>query len=128
MNITRENCLQLIPLIQAFHDGELELRYRSTEWIKWCDPEMPEWTATTAEFRRRPAKRLRPWKPEEVPVGAVARSKDHSWRALITGSRKVGAILDGALYDFGALLSHGIEYQPPGTTEWKPCGVYEEGV
>ena len=56
---------------------------------------------------------LRPWRPEEVPVGAVVRSRITGERFLITSSELK---LDG-IEDW--------EWRFPQETEWKACGVEE---
>jgi len=77
------------------------------EWLNtasgaWnpCDPFDPTEGARQAVFRRTECFRIAPkpvtreWKPEEVPVGAVIKSKSGSIRTLIThvysGSVRIG--------------------------------------
>lgn len=76
-----------------------------------------------------PAKRYRPWTPEEVPVGAFTRPKVGGDMLMIIG-RSDGALLagDNGFYPLSALLNareHSID--PIGTHDskrtWLPCGV-----
>lgn len=73
-----------------------------------------------------PAKRYRPWTPEEVPVGAVIRSKKHAWRSLILGVTSSGYIQihDGGFASDFTIDNH--EYSTDHGKTWLPCGVEVE--
>ena len=78
-----------------------------------------------------PAKRYRPWTPEEVPVGALTRPKLAGDVLMIIGRLESGALLAGDTsgpYPLNLLLNtrdHSID--PIGTPDskrtWLPCGV-----
>lgn len=91
-------------------------------------------------FRVEPQVKIRPWKAEEVPVGAVMRHKDWvgSGNLLITG------VWDDCVMwmtpanrlvelQFQKMVEDGWEYSidPVGTPQskrtWRPCGVVEDG-
>jgi len=82
----------------------------------------------TYEFRIKPEPKYRPWKPEEVPVGAPVRHKNKSsstWLIECAGMSGdifisvIGSITNqDQLNRFEHSLDHGLT--------WKPCGVLEE--
>jgi hypothetical protein len=79
------------------------------------------------EFRlapEPPAKRYRPWTPEEVPVGALTRPKDKGDVLMIIGIRGRGVLLAG---DSGDYPLHGLlnlrEHSTDNGKTWLPCGV-----
>ena len=81
-------------------------------------------------------KKLRPWKPEEVPVGALVRRIGiNDTRALILGLDEVDGRLDAGILwpgrngiqirdSFEACLLIN-EHSTDGGKTWKPCGVEE---
>lgn len=80
-------------------------------------------------YRRKPQPKLRPWKPEEIPVGAVVREtvgiQPHA-RWLITSVDYQGV----AYTAYGqnkvtTLALEGREYSIDGGKTWAPCGVVE---
>lgn len=77
-------------------------------------------------YRRKPNPTIRPWKPEEVPLGAQVRYKaDPAVRVLITGAGPGGVLIDGRTEGFPDLLKFREHSIDNGKT-WPPCGV-EEG-
>lgn len=82
-------------------------------------------------YRRKPEPELRPWKPEEVPVGALFRTKRQpSLVSLILMKWDFGFTYSDASrihqISFDAASDIG-EHSTDGGKTWKPCGV-EEGV
>lgn len=81
------------------------------------------------KYRIAPEPKLRPWKPEEVPVGALIRLKgnhcQHSW--LIVGYAHneqqiaFGQTGGRSIKDLG-----NYEHSIDGGKTWAPCGVMEE--
>lgn len=73
-----------------------------------------------------PAKKWRPWKPEEVPVGALIRAIGLRWRSLIWAATATGQIecMTGVLEPEYALLNH--EHSLDNGKTWLPCGVEVE--
>lgn len=73
-----------------------------------------------------PAKRFRPWAPEEVPVGAEIRANGLKWRGLILGVNAQGQIEHFVgRTDLGyACENH--EYSTDQGRTWLPCGVEVE--
>lgn len=85
-----------------------------------------------AEFRFRlahepPAKKFRPWMPEEVPVGARFRFNNtgsHQW--IINGWNVVAIHVSNQSrhsITMGDALEEGCEHSIDGGKTWLPCGV-----
>lgn len=93
-------------------------------------------------YRRKPTEpTLRPWKPEEVPVGALIRyNKDNKTRCLITGITNKNNINHWAMLVGNADLYHrgvvflndainstsNYEHSLDHGKTWLPCGVMEQ--
>lgn len=95
----------------------------------YWSPDVFHGTKLNLEFRlapEPPAKRFRPWTPEEVPVGAIIRSKKHAWRSLILGVTSSGyiEIHDGGFASDFTIDNH--EYSLDHGKTWLPCGVEVE--
>lgn len=78
---------------------------------------------------KKPEPRLRPWKPEEVPVGALYKWSGHVSVILSFSKNKVFYLKEtgdiGWNYlDCGCLEPHCFHSTDGGKT-WKPCGVEE---
>ena len=72
-----------------------------------------------------PAKKFRPWKPEEVPVGAQTKTKVcDSEIQMIVGRNLLGVLLaqDNGAYPFCDILELRLHSLDGGKT-WLPCGV-----
>jgi hypothetical protein len=83
--------------------------------------------ATNWELYEEPKPTLRPWRLEEVPVGALTKLKDEDNETLmIVGVRALGALLaqDNGAYPLGTLLALRVHSTDGGKT-WHPCGVLE---
>jgi hypothetical protein len=74
-----------------------------------------------------PAKRYRPWTPEEVPVGALTRPKIKGDVVMIIGRVSSGVFQGGdrGIYPFCDLLKYREHSLDNGKT-WLPCGVEVE--
>lgn len=123
MKMTKELHLKLV---EAWWDGELEFLYAEGGWrpANRC----PHNESDTARYRIRPKPRLRPWKPEEVPVGAELRSvANRELRCLIVASGKeVLTVVGNTIQHFTFERAfEGGEHSTDGGKTWKPCGVEE---
>jgi hypothetical protein len=122
-NMKREHAKELLPLIAAWADGKV-IEYSSDgEWFKL--PQETTWSRTLEFYRIKPEPKLRAWKPDEVPVGALARWKEQTaTRFLITAchSQNIYAGFDGLSYD---VVFRKIEHSTDHGKTWKPCGVEE---
>lgn len=131
MKINQEEAKQylekIVPIIQAVAEGKT-IQYRGVnEWVDY------EWNGSleldhpTAERRIKPEPKLRPWKPEEVPVGACVK-----WGAI---SMIVSTTTDGILVaGYKSLVEvtfhdclRSVKWKWPQEpdTDWKQCGVSE---
>ncbi len=126
----RENWVKMLPILQAWIDGKtIEVKEGDT----WKDFATPTTTGLTLafecnpeSFRIKPEPKLRPWKPEEVPVGAVIRHKQLRKMEVIVSA------LDGGLCIW---QHHSITFEVAlkcfewallyRDHTWKPCGVEE---
>ena len=85
----------------------------------------PEWRFRIAP--EPPAKKFRPWTPEEVPVGAITRSQVPHEVLMIIGRNEDGVRLadDDGWYSYSALVL-ARTYSTDGGKTWLPCGVEVE--
>lgn len=118
----------LLPIITAFAEGKTVQVFCTDAWTDIADAgfhEKPE------RYRIKPEPTWRPWKADEIPVGAVVRDKfAHDTRSLLTGTW-----FNGAEYiPQGQGLSHPVtvfldkcEWKWPHEPEtaWRPCGVLQ---
>ncbi len=143
MKTTKEK----IEVMQAFVDGKtVEVGRRSIrkglEWIELPQSEEPFWHWQDSDYRIKPEPELRPWKPEEVPVGALLRStqllatlilnvfKDKTTGYYCLGFSAYSSFKDCCVsrYMFLGDLVTSIEKFEHSTDHgktWLPCGVVE---
>jgi len=131
--MTREQAkkiLELLPVIKAFADGkDIEYEYPEDCWVKVTIP----FFDNSLNWRVAPEplpKKLREWKPKEVPLDAWYTSKTDASRAMhktqftymSNGQRYI--ILRDTDYSTNDLLRHWMHSLNQGKT-WFPCGVEE---
>ena len=81
----------------------------------------------SAPCRIKPTPTLRPWRPEEAPVGAVVRNIGTKSRYLITDwccAAPSVVKVSGCDYSFAVMLAS-YEYSLDHGKTWLPCGVLE---
>ena len=124
--MTREQAVQLWPIIKAFGEGKTIQYAENGNWDNLGDGLY--FDDASSNYRIKPEPHLRPWKPEEVPVGSVVRNKATYNTYLIVGRWVEGkdcVMLAGdAFYNCEIMLSkyeHSLDH---GKT-WLPCGVEE---
>ena len=130
--MTRERAKELLPVIQAYAEGKT-IQASITNGC-WDDIEQANWGSSINDhvrYRIKPEPKLRPWKPEEVPVGAIIRQKvNPENRVLITAvvNGRIRAGLVGIeICDWGNDWSlANCEHSTDGGKTWKICGVEEE--
>ena len=83
----------------------------------------PYGTYTFRLAPKTPAKKWRPWTPEEVPVGALTRSMPNEI-LMIIGRNETGVRLadDDGWYNYDSLVKARTYSTDNGKT-WLPCGV-----
>lgn len=133
--MTPQKAKELLPIIQAFAEGKT-IQFKFPGVLPWLeqDKENPDLQfGDFYEYRIKPEPKLRPWKPEEVPVGSLIRRK-HCWPArwvIVCGTASgLGWFgMDGKFIfkNFDSLLSEfeNYEHSTDGGKTWKPCGVEE---
>lgn len=80
---------------------------------------------TEGEYRIKLEPKLRPWKPEEVPVGASLKNKSTLSRYLITGwccAEPNYVLTSGGKYS-PEDLAKSYEYSLDNGKTWRPCGT-----
>jgi hypothetical protein len=113
MNI--EQTIKAIRVMQAFADGkEVELWYEG----KWSLAYVPRWNWDDTQYRIKPTPVLRPWTPDEVPLGAWMRNKGNPQDRMLI--HWVCSQADREIW-----LGKN-EHSTDGGVTWKPCGVVEE--
>ena len=124
--MTKEEAKQWIPKLQAYVDGKvIEFRHSIHGWLPVDEC---EFIHEPSSYRIKPEPKPRPWRPEEVPVGALARTKGSDQRFIIhgvnvsSGERQVFIglttfSLDHCFHHEEHSLDHG--------KTWLPCGVEE---
>lgn len=122
---------EMIAVIAAHRDGK-KLEYLSA-FNGWTDVVgSPLFAFNQNDYRIKPETKIRPWRPDEVPMPAVLRTKNGSIRWQILAVSSLGVISADSKSDngrtglasFEALLRHN-EHSTDGGKTWKPCGVEE---
>lgn len=135
--MTKEKAKRLldnINILQAFADGSIiQWRYAGdTDWCDCTDGPDPQ-NDFKAIYRIKPESQYRPWKPEEVPVGAIVKSNGklscNYFCYVITGVSNavdiyvfIGALSESSRYSPEACLVNYVHSTDNGKT-WQPCGV-----
>lgn len=114
--MTREQTIEAIRVMQAYVDGK-GVEYEHPNGI-WMLTPTPCWNWNSGEYRIKPTPVLRPWTPDEVPLGAwVLEKANRERRWLIT---------DVHDQEFRSDLLKLYEHSTDGGKTWLPCGVVEE--
>lgn len=128
--MTKENAKAFLPLVQALADGkQIQRRVGASEWIYEPMPFIFE--SNPKNYRVTPELVLRPWTPDEVPLGARLRVTNLSYRSeaiilAVNGEWVTHSVMNGvtsssviALFSRGS----GIEVSTDGGHTWGPCGT-----
>lgn len=123
---------ELIPFYRAHRDGkcvEFRFKHREDDWLRvdgLFNGNEIEYLHSTYEFRIKPEPKLRPWRPEEVPVGAQYRGDgwNLSERRLISQVYNNNVEVGNSTFTLNELLAMGKHSLDNGKT-WHPCGVEE---
>lgn len=121
--MTPQRAKELLPIITAFAEGRT-VQYESI-FDGWVDIEShADWNNN--KYRIKPSPKLRPWKAEEVPVGALIRFKRESWVSIIVGrnNRELSVPLFNnghTTHNFDSLQD--FEHSLDNGKTWLPCGV-----
>lgn len=85
----------------------------------------PQWDWTRYDYRIKPTKTLRPWKPEEVPLGAQLTQTGQRWLIVGSNGERVAFSTAGET-TVQQLSDEGYKYSTDGGITWKRCGVEVE--
>ena len=129
--MTREHAAQIWPIIKAFGEGN-DIQYNS-DCAGWGNIQEPQFNEAPVSYRIKPEPHLRPWKPEEVPVGALYRNKGQpqAWTSMIITADPFSQFpikfcWDKELYaDSLKAACDCREYSIDHGKTWLPCGVEE---
>jgi hypothetical protein len=120
---------ELLPLYQAAAEGKT-IQYQNAHgtWSDYtCSIDPDDFDVVR---RIKPEPNLRPWKPEEVPLGALIRSKQEAKsqvRWLIVGHDHADVAIsnNGCSRTFAYCLD-AWEHSTDNGKTWLPCGVLED--
>ena len=131
-----------IEVMQAFESGE-KAEYRSRFSAIWNDITAPDWDWANYDYRVKPSPKLRAWKPEEVPVGALIRRRHlpkivavilavhideslGSYCGILSNPNAVSSefVTDWFTYH-GGHSGDRVEHSTDHGKTWLPCGVME---
>ena len=116
MNI--EQTIKAAQIMTAWaHGNKVEVKGLLPDSV-WVPASAPSWNWQDTVYRIKPTATLRPWTPDEVPLGAQMRFKLTPSKRHLLGS--VSEQVDRDLW-----LSQR-EHSTDGGVTWKPCGVVEE--
>jgi hypothetical protein len=127
--MTPEETKAAVAVMLAHANGaKVECRNRGDEWKDiWSDCP-PRWNWTSQVYRIAPTPKLRPWKPEEVPLLAWLRWKgDRKGMSTLTGFNEAGIFYCSA--NIGLSFEDALklfEHSTDGGKTWKACGVMED--
>lgn len=128
--MNKENAKEYLPLVQAMAEGKV---------IEMCDDKYENWvtlselnfTGPSSQYRIKQSPSLRPWKPKEVPVGALMKRINEQ---LPNFNRwMIGGVDNQMLYlalpylenngqSFETAVKDWVHSTDQGKT-WLPCGV-----
>lgn len=127
MKTTKEK----IAVMQAFVEGK-KIQYTTPECNDWGFIDAPEWNWLAYDYRIAHEPKLRPWKPEEVPVGALLRLTPPSCNSLpnlilSTNENNFTFAAGGALFELCSFKSalRNYQYSLDHGKTWRPCGIKE---
>lgn len=125
MKTTKEK----IEVMQAFEEGKKVERKPITGYaIGWTRSESPQWDWAYYDYRVADEPKLRPWKPEEVPVGAVIKennNKSYRWLIIFVGTYSVAMGAGHENMSLEHLVGPNWLYSLDHGKTWLPCGVEE---
>jgi len=114
--MTREQAREAAAVMLAWADGK-EVESRLHGKIEWLPNDSPTWDWAWNDYRIKPAKTLRPWTADEVPLGAWMRSKRNPQDRMLI--HWVSSQCDREMW-----LDKN-EHSTDGGKTWLPCGVEE---
>lgn len=126
--MTSEELKYAISVMTASSNGAcIQMKYKDeSEWKSYAGGSGFSWEWGTFDYRVEPAKTLRPWKPEEVPVDAWYRTGLDAglWFKVCQFNAINGTITnyDDDGWTPGEALA-GLSHSTDGGKTWLRCGV-----
>ncbi len=126
--MTKEDARKRAEIMLAYANGaEIEVRMGMNDsWTTLYTPAFEQ--SNLLEYRIKPEKKYRPWKPEEVPVGAMIHWNSSTKHTYLIYSHysdegKVGIFKRDGIktYEYETLFKY-CSWSRDGKT-WQPCGV-----
>lgn len=133
--MTKEEARQNAEVMMAYAEGK-DIQYKHKilhkEWHDFYHTEFPVFSFTDSDYRIKPTPEYRPWRPEEVPVGAWIRAatdfaRRHGYFSSIIGVSisnimTVEDSVEDMMMTFEKAFNN-YEYSIDKGKTWKPCGV-----
>jgi hypothetical protein len=121
--MTREHVKAMLPIMTAYAEGkEIQIKFSSGSNLTWHVCEDPGFTDSPSYYRIKPEPKLRAWKINEVPIGALIRQKLFPSNVTIIAGTWKGCVKLG-IYQAGDLNLGDCEYSTDGGKNWSACGV-----
>lgn len=120
---------EIAAIMATYEEGQV-WQHRTKSCENWYTlTEEPKWSWDVSEYRRKPEPKLRPWRTEEVPVGAL-----HNWCGFVSvilaaHNNKMFFINQRGEVTYNFLDSGAVnagKFSIDGGKTWHPCGVLEQ--
>ncbi len=117
--------------VQAWIEGKGIQFKGHGDWFDFSQT-VPAFCHEVLQWRPAPTSKLRPWRPEDVPVGALVRTlrTGAPFRWMIVASCSDGVTTCGGTTcrtESAQFMFDACEHSTDGGKTWKPCGVMEGG-
>lgn len=133
--MTQEQAKELWPVIKLWSEGR-QMQFKHIEDSGWQDYQEYREGVEGCSFRKdylyriKPEPQYRPWKPEEVPVGALLRSEAGQEfiimgrQGIYSDSVEISAVntVRGGWQSFTVIPGKS-KYSTDFGKTWQPCGV-----
>ena len=123
--MNKHNAKDYLPLMQALSEGKT-IQIDVSGSNSWSDVNNTDFAFSPNYYRIKPEPKLRPWTPEEVPVGIyiTAGSIIYSVVAYNTINNGIRIIEDSRIRELSVLqLFNDWKYSSDNGKTWHPCGV-----
>ena len=111
-----------LEIFKATLAGKTIQKLECCSWGDITKPDLNHLVNNPTLYRIKPEVTLRPWKAEEVPVGAIVRLKGPSLTSVILSVEPSVLLTMRQAYSFQIALDT-LLWKWPQETEWKPCGI-----
>lgn len=126
--MTLNEAVKLLPIIEAASKGKI-IQVQPHKNLIWYDLNKNAYFNFDSEYYRiKPESSYRPWKQEEVPIGAIIKFKDGSKSMILgTTSNEILFISNSNSVQFYTLFSLLADamYSLDNSKTWNICGIKE---